>query len=132
MNGLAEEVVERLGYGPESLWSLLYAAQAGALTLALVEPLDQRLALTAAGDLLGDALDELEDGYFAICPALGAELPEPQLDQLGTYRLAIVALLVASVEVVREQVDSSLETRALLSLSHILHLTSSASALVDT
>jgi hypothetical protein len=62
VNGLAEEVVDRLGYGPESLWSLLYAAQSAALTLALVEPLDQRLALTAAGDLLGDALDDSSMG----------------------------------------------------------------------
>ena len=56
----ARDLANRLGVGLDALWSLVYAAQSSALELALVEPLDEDLSLTAPGMDLADALSELE------------------------------------------------------------------------
>jgi len=56
----ARELVDRLGAGMDALWALLFAAQHGALRLALVVPLDDDPSLTEAAVDLGEALEELE------------------------------------------------------------------------
>jgi hypothetical protein len=45
----AREPVNRLGIGLDALWSLIYAAQTGALRLALVEPLTRTWLLPRRG-----------------------------------------------------------------------------------
>ena len=126
----AQELVDRLGIGMDALWSLIYAAQVGALSLALVEPLDEDLSLTEAGMDLADALGELE----WVCPELTAgsvavDLGPAPLDDVSACRAAIAGLLAAAVDVVvallREQ-GEELDTPDLLAVARVAHLVGSA------
>ena len=126
----AQELVDRLEVGMDALWSLIYAAQTGALSLALVEPLDEDLSLTEAGMDLADALGELE----WVRPELTAgsvavDLGPAPLDDVSACREAIAGLLAAAVDVVvgllREQ-GEQLDTPDLLAVARVAHLVSSA------
>ena len=122
----ARELVNRLGIGLDALWSLIYAAQTGALRLALVEPLDEDLALTEAGMDLAETLGELEwirpelrAGPVAFDPG-----PAP-LDDVTACRAVVTGLLVASVDVavglLREQ-GEDLDTPDVLAVARVAHL----------
>jgi hypothetical protein len=56
----ARELMDRLGAGMDELWALLFAAQSGALQLALVVALDDDRSVTEAAVDLGQALEGLE------------------------------------------------------------------------
>ena len=114
----------------DALWSLIYAGQAGALRLALVEPLDEDLSLTSAGMDLAEALSELEwvrpelaTGSLAFDPVLSP------LDEVTAYRASIVGLLRVAVDVVvgllREQ-GEELDTADVLALARVANLLGSA------
>lgn len=126
----AEELVDRLGVGMDALWSLVYAAQSGALQLALVEPLDEDLSLTAAGMDLAEALGELEwvrpelaSGSVVVDPG-----PAP-LDDVSACRASIAGLLAAAVDVVvallREH-GEELDTPDVLAVARVAHLVGAA------
>lgn len=54
------DMVARLGAGVEALWAVLFAAQNGALTLALLTPMEAERSFTAVAVDLAEALGELE------------------------------------------------------------------------
>jgi len=78
----ARELVDRLGVGMEALWSLVFSAQAGALRLATVEPLDQDFALSDAGIGLADALAELEWARPELAAGVSVELGPVRWDDV--------------------------------------------------
>ena len=126
----ARELVDRLGVGMDALWSLTYAAEAGALRLALVEPLDEDLSLTAAGMDLAEALSELEwvRPELAACSLAFDPGPAP-LDDVTACRASIAGLLAAAVDVIvgllRSQ-GEELDTPYLLAVARVAHLLGSA------
>ena len=130
----ARELVELLGVGLDALASLLVSAQAGALTLSLIEPLDEDFWLSDAAIALGDALDQLalvapETSQCPVTVTLGAL----RWDDLIAYRQGIEGLLGAAADVVaqmlREQA-ADLDTTQLLALAHVVHLVGRAYRLV--
>lgn len=124
----ARELVDRLGPGMDALWSLVFSAQAGALSLATVEPLDEDFALSEAAMDLADALGELEWA----CPELTAvavtvDLGPPCWDDVIAYREAIAGLLAAAIDVVAALLrDEDLDIPDVLALARVVHLVSSA------
>lgn len=126
----ARELVDRLGVGMDALWSLVYAAQTGALRLALVEPLDEDLSLTSAGMDLADALGELEwvRPELAGC-SIAVDLGPAPLDDVVACRTSIAGLLAAAVDVVvallREQ-GEELDAPDVLALARVAHQVGSA------
>jgi hypothetical protein len=126
----ARELVDRLGVGMDALWSLIYAAQSGALRLALAEPLDEDLSLTSAGMDLAEALSELE----WVRPELASYSvafdpgPAPQ-DDVTACRTSIAGLLAAAVDVIVGMLRSQgeeLDTPDLLAVARVAHLIGSA------
>lgn len=94
---VASEVRDRLGVGPEALWSLLYTAQSAVFALSLMSPLDEDLDLSDAATELMLALDELEAAQpELLLETLAIGLGPVPLDDLDGYRLAIDGLLAAA------------------------------------
>ena len=123
----ARELVDRLGVGMEALWSLVFSAQAGALRLATVEPLDQDFALSDAGIGLADALAELEWARPELAAGVSVELGPVRWDDVIAYRQAIAGLLAAALEVVADLLRSAeLDTPDVLALARAVHLVSAA------
>lgn len=126
----AGELVERLGVGMDALWSLIYAAQSGALRLALLEPLDEDLSLTSAGMDLAEALSELEwvRPELAACSVALDPGPAP-LGDVAACRESIAGLLGVAVDVIvgllRAQ-GEELDTSDLLAVARVAHLIGSA------
>jgi hypothetical protein len=126
----AQELVDRLRVGLDALWSLIYAAQSGALQLALVEPLDEDLSLTTAGMDLAEALSELEwvRPELAACSVAFDPGPAP-LDDVTACRATIADLLTTAVDVLvgllRGQ-GEELDTPDLLALARVAHLLGAA------
>lgn len=126
----ARELVERLGVGMDALWSLVYAAQSGALRLALVEPLDEDLSLTSAGMDLAEALGELEwvRPELATC-SIALDLGPARLDDVIGCRASVTGLLAAAVDVIvallRGQ-GEELDTPEVLALGRVAHQVGSA------
>ena len=124
------ELVDRLGVRMDALWSLIYAAQSGALRLALVEPLDEDLSLTAVGMDLAEALSELEwvRPELAGCSVAFDPGPAP-LDEVTACRASITGLLAAAVDVIvgllRRQ-GEELDTPDVLAVARVAHLLGSA------
>lgn len=127
--GYVQELGDRLGVGLDALWSLVNAAETGALRLALVEPLED-VSLTEAGMDLADALGELE----WIRPELAAtsvalDVGLFPLDDVLACRASIVELLSAAVGVVvsllREQ-GEELDIHDLVALARVAHQVGSA------
>lgn len=123
----ARELVDRLGIGLEALWSLLFSAQAGALRLATVEPLDQDFALSDAGIALADALAELEWARPELAAGVSVELGPVPWNDVIAYRQGVAGLLSAALDVVAELLRSAeLDTPDVLALARIVHLISAA------
>lgn len=126
----ARELVDRLGSGLDALWSLLYAAQSGTLRLALVEPLDDDLSLTAAGMDLAEALSELEWVRPELAACEVAFDPGPaRLDDVAACRASIAGLLAAAVDVIVGLLRGpaeELDTPDLLAVARVAHLLGSA------
>jgi hypothetical protein len=123
---LRGELIDRLGVGIETLWSLIFAAQSGVLALALIEPLDGDLALSDAAEAMAEALEELERVDPALASGgIAVDLDPVQLDGLTGYRTAIAGLLTAAGQVValmlREHVEE-LDTSGLLALASVASL----------
>jgi len=126
----ARELVGRLGAGMDALWALLFAAQHGALQLALVVALGDDRSLTEAAVDLGEALEELEwvrpqltSGGLAV--DLG---PAPPQD-VPACRAGIAALLTAAVEVVAAMLRAhteELDTPEVLAVARAVTLVGSA------
>ena len=133
MSVAACELVDRLGVGMEALWSLVFSAQAGALRLATVEPLDQDFALSDAGIALADALAELEWVRPELAAGVAVDLGPVRWDDVIAYRQSITALLSAAVEVIaallRER-GAELDAAELLALGSAATLIGSSSRLI--
>src|SRR5205809_531555 len=87
-------LVDRLDHDFEGLWSLVYAAQHGALRLALDRQVDSDLSLTLAVMDLGEALEELEWAHPQL-PAIAVAVdlgPVPD-DSVPDCRAAVAVLL---------------------------------------
>ena len=130
----ARVLVAQLDRGIEGLWSLVYAAQVGALQLALGRGLsggaDGDLALTLAAMDLGEAIEELE-WHHPDLPVVAAAVdlgPAPP-DGLADCRLAVAELLVAALDQVAgllRDPEQPLDTTDVLYLARIVHLLTNA------
>ena len=130
----ARVLVAQLDRGIEGLWSLVYAAQVGALQLALCRGLDGGadgdLALTLAAMDLGEAIEELE-WHHPDLPVVAAAVdlgPAPP-DGLADCHLAVAELLVAALGVVTDLLrdpEEPLGTGEVLYLARIVHLLTNA------
>ena len=131
---VAAEVRDRLGVGPEALWSLLYTAQSAVFVLSLMSPLDEDLDLSDAATDLMLALDELETAQpEVLLETLAIDLGPVPLDDLAGYRSAIDGLLAAA----RDQVVSvfqygldDLTVEQVLALASVVTHVGSAARLV--
>jgi len=126
----ARVLVDRVEHGLEGLWSLVFAAQNGALRLAQDRELDGDLSLTLAAMELGEALEELEWTDPEL-PAVATSLvlgPAPP-DELADCRAAVGVLLVGALEaaarLLRDQ-HEDLGTPEVLCLARVVHLLSGA------
>lgn len=100
---VATEVRDRLGVGPEALWSLLFTAQSAVFALSLMSPLDEHLDLSDGANELMLALDELEAAQpELLLETLAIDLGPVPVDDLAGYCAAIEGLLVAA----RDQIVS--------------------------
>ena len=130
----ARVLVARLDGGIEGLWSLVYAAQVGALQLALGRGLgggaDGDLALTLAAMDLGEAIEELEWHHPDLpADAAAVDLGPAPPDGLADCRLAVAELLVAALDVVAGLLRDPEEpsgTAEVLYLARIVHLLTNA------
>ena len=130
----ARVLVAQLDRGIEGLWSLVYAAQIGALQLALHRGLgsevDSELALTLAAMDLGEAIEELE-WHHPDLPAVASALdlgPAPP-NGLADCRLAVAELLMAALDLVAgllRDPEQPMETTEVLYLARIVHLLTNA------
>ena len=131
----ARVLVAQLDRGIDGLWSLVYAAQVGALQqLALCRGLDGGadgdLALTLAAMDLGEAIEELE-WHHPDLPAVAAAVdlgPAPP-DDLADCRVAVAELLVAALDVVAgllRDPEQPMDTAEVLYLARIVHLLTNA------
>ena len=126
----ARVLVAQLDRGIEGLWSLVYAAQVGALQLALGRGLDGDLALTLAAMDLGEAIEELE-WHHPDFPAVAAAVdlgPAPS-DGLADCREAFTELLAAALDTAAgllRDPDQPLDTTEVLYLARIVHLLTNA------
>lgn len=120
-DGSIRAVADRLGYGMDALWAVLYAAQHAALALALDDPPgDDRL--TRVGMDLADALAEVESvrpelAHHGIALALGTD---PDFDPLAR-RAQLATMITGAGELVRVLTmgngDEPLDTEDLLGLT---------------
>jgi hypothetical protein len=127
----ARELMDRLGAGMDELWALLFAAQSGALQLALVVALDDDRSVTEAAVDLGQALEGLE-WVRPQLPSGGpaVDLGPARFEDVPACRAGIAGLLTAAVEVVvsmlREHTEE-LDTPELLAVARAVTLVGSAS-----
>jgi len=129
-----DELHDKLGDGVETLWSLLHAAQAGVIGLALMLPLDDGAGFDDAATNVMLALDELE----LVRPELmlvsfTADLGPVDVEDIGGYQAAIVGLLQAAGEHVALLARNGLpglETSAVLALATVASLAGTAERLV--
>jgi len=80
------------------VWSLTYAAELGALRLALLPGADDDFALTAAAADLGDAVDALEHAVPDL-PRTGpvVDFGDAPLDQVQACRTALAGLVLSAL-----------------------------------
>lgn len=128
---VASEVRDRLGGGPEALWSLLYTAQSAVFALSLMSPLDEDLDLSDAATELMLALDELEAAQpELLLETLAIDLGPVALDDLAGYRSAIDGLLAAAsdqiVSVFQYGLDDVTVEQILALASVVTHVGSAA------
>ncbi len=86
-----DELLDKLGDGVETLWSMSYTARAGVIGLALILPLDDGVGLDDAATSVMLALDELE----LVRPELTsvsftADLGPVDVEDIGAYQPQIV------------------------------------------
>ena len=132
---VAGEVRDRLGMGPEALWSLLFTAQSGVFALSLMAPLGEEVALADAATDLMLALDELEAAQpELLLETLAIDLGPVALGDLAGYRSAITGLL----ETIQQQVvilsqtgPDDLGIEQLLALASVVTLVGSATRRVS-
>jgi len=118
-----DELHDKLGDGVETLWSLLHAAQAGVIGLALMLRLDDGAGLEDAATNIMLALHELE----LVRPELmfvswTADLGPVDVDDIEGYQAAIVGLLQAAgahVALLALNRLPGLETSAALALATV-------------
>jgi hypothetical protein len=126
----ARVLVDGLDGGFEGLWSLVFAAQHGALRLALDRGMDDDLSLTLAAMDLGEALEDLEWAHPDLpAVAVALDLGPVPADAVSDCRAAIAELLAGALDVAAEVLrDSSqdLDTPDVLCLARVVHLLSNA------
>jgi hypothetical protein len=123
-------LVDRLGPGFEGLWSLVYAAQHGALRLALDRQADGDLSLTLAAMDLGEALEELEWAHPQLpAIAVAVDLGPVPADSVADCRAAVAVLLTGELKtttgLLRDPSDD-VGTPEILCLARIVHLLTNA------
>lgn len=130
----ARVLVDRAAPDLPGLWSLLYAAQRGALRLALDTRADGDLSLTLAAMDLGEALEELEWNHpdlagGAVALDLGP-IPVGAMDDcLCAVGDLLAGALTRAAGMLRDA-DSDLATGDVLCLARVVHLLSSGLARV--
>ena len=126
----ARVLVDGLDGGLAGLWSLVFAAQHGALRLALDRGLDGDLSLTLAAMDLGEALEDLEWAHPDLpAVAVAVDLGPVPADAVSDCRAAITKLLAGGLDVAADVLrDSSqeLDTPDVLCLARVVHLLSNA------
>ena len=126
----ARVLVDRAAPDLPGLWSLLYAAQRGALRLALDTRADGDLSLTLAAMDLGEALEELEWNHpdlagGAVALDLGPIPVGATDDCLCAVGELLAGALTRSAGVLRDP-SNDLATGDVLCLARVVHLLSSA------
>lgn len=126
----ARVLVDGVDGGLAGLWSLVFAAQHGALRLALDRGLDSDLSLTLAAMDLGEALEDLEWAHPDL-PTVGVavDLGPVPADAVSDCRAAMAVLLAGGLDVAADVLrDSSqdLDTSDVLCLARVVHLLSKA------
>lgn len=119
----AQGLVDRLGYGMDALWAVLYAAQHAALVVALDDPPGDD-TLTRVGMSVGDALGEVEWARPELA-RYGITLdlrPDPAADPIQ-QREQLASVLAVAAKVVRvlttDAGDETLDTSDVLALGRI-------------
>ena len=98
----------------DALWALTYAAQGAALHLALLEPLDEDLSLTAAEMDLAEALGELEWARPELAAGgLALDVGPAPLDDVTGCRQALGQLLQAAIDVVIDMLRGGVRSSTL-------------------
>jgi hypothetical protein len=128
----AEGLLDRLGYGMDALWAVLYAAQHAALVLALDDPPGDD-TLTRVGIDLADALGEVEWARPELARyGIALDLrPETGLDP-GVRREQLAGVIAVAGKIARalavDAGDETLDLDDLTALTRVLSATSAASA----
>jgi len=126
----ARVLVDRTDHGLAGLWSLVFAAQHGALRLALDRHLDGDLSLTLAAMDLGEALEDLEWASPDLpAVAVAVDLGSVPVDAVGDCRVAIGVLLAGGLEMTAgllRDPSQDLDTPDVLCLARVVHLLSNA------
>lgn len=126
----ARVLVAELGASLGDLWSLVFAAQRGALRLALDRGLDGDLSLTLAAMDLGEALEDLEWAHPGLpAVSVAVDLGPVPVDGVRDCLNAIAVLLAGGLDVAADLLRGSardLDTPDVLCLARVVHLLSSA------
>lgn len=128
--GPARVLVDRAAPDLAGLWSLLFAAQRGALRLALDPRVDRDLSLTLAAMDLGEALEELEWCHPDLSDgAVALDLGPIPYGATDDCRRAIGELLAGALSRTVDTLRRSgpdLPSGDVLCLARVVHLLSSA------
>lgn len=126
----ARALVDGVDSGMAGLWSLVFAAQHGALRLALDRGMDDDLSLTLAAMDLGEALEDLEWSHPDLpAVAVAVDLGPVPAGAVSDCRAAIAELLAGILDVAADVLrDSSqdLDSPDVLCLARVVHLLSNA------
>ena len=126
----ARVLVDRLDHGLAGLWSLTYAAQHGALRLALDRDVDGDLSLTLAAMDLGEALEDLEWAHPDLpTVAVAVDLGPVPADAVSDCRAALAVLATGGLDMAAEvlrDAPTELDTPDVLCLARTVHLLSNA------
>ena len=126
---MTDEVVQRLGSGLDTIWSLLEAAEYSTLSVSLLDPSGTVELSAAVADLL-EARSELEwlrpELQFA---QQGLDLSPDEDSAADVHRTAAVAYLESSLQLVRTVLrdeGGAMSLQEMAGLARVITLTSSA------
>lgn len=126
----ARVLVEGLDHGLAGLWSLVYAAQHGALRLVLDRDVDGDLSLTFVAMDLSEALEDLEWAHPDLpAAAVAVDFGPVPADAVSDCRAAVSVLVAGGLDMaagVLRDPSLDLDTPDVLCLARVVHLLSNA------